>query len=512
MFLERSSIFAYLFAFGPKGLTFRRNFISFYSLAVSPRRRPFAPEVTLYPSRLLKPSHGPRFLNLYGVLRMIRWMTVVCLFVASALPAFAGAGDQWAQCEYLPGRLIVDFAPSMNSRIPTPGQNGILQVGVPSLDEIFQEFEFTKAYRLVPDGIIARLKTPPDLYRTYVLIFRNEYPALDVLDRLSKDINVTSVEPDLLARICRVPNDDLWGSQWDKRIVGVDWAWDFNTGDSSMICVGIDTGVDWNHPDIGLVDTLNPSLGWALWVNPDEDVNGNRLPYDWTDYPGDSGDLNGVDDGDNGYVDDFLGWDFINNIGGCEPGEDCDDPDNDMFGMEPHGTHVAGLMAAHGDDGIGVAGMMWHGRLMALRAGYLSNTGQGYMPESATVPAIYYAAANGAKVLNMSFGGPGFSSQSQNACTAAWNQGLILFAASGNDYSSNPNHYPANYENVIAVNATNDQDGLAEWSNRGTWTDLESPGAEPGIWSTTINGYGGPTWPVPTLRVLPRFCGACSQI
>ncbi len=443
---------------------------------------------------------------------MIRWLIFVACLVMISIAALAGPGDQWAQCEYLPGRLIVDFAPSINPHVPTVSQSGIVQLGIPSLDELFQEFEVTMAYRLVPDGIIARLKTPPDLYRTYVLIFRREYPALSVLDRFASDPNVTSVEPDLLSRTCRAPNDNLWGSQWDKRVIGADVAWDFNTGDSSMICVGIDTGVDWNHPDIGLTDTLNPSLGWALWVNPDEDVNGNRLPYNWTDYPGDTEDLNGVDDGENGYVDDFLGWDFIRNIGGCATGEDCDNQqDNDMFGMESHGTHVGGLMAAHGNNGVGVAGGMWDGRLMALRAGYLSSSGQGYMPESATVPAIYYAAANGAKVLNMSYGGPGFSSQSQNACNSAWNQGCILFAASGNDGSSSPNHYPANYENVIAVNSTNDDDALSDFSNRGTWTDLDSPGGYPGIWSTVVNGYGGGTW-VGTSMASPNAAGIAALL
>ena len=424
---------------------------------------------------------------------MIRWLILTICLAAFSLPVLAGAADQWISTEYLPGRLIVDFTESVNPRVPALDDNGIAQIGIPSLDEIFQEFEVSAATRLVPDGIIAKLKTPPDLYRTYVLVFRPEYPALDVLERLAADVNVKSVEPDLLYRAFNVPNDALWSSQWDKRLIGCDVVWDVEVGDPSIICAGIDTGVDWNHPDLGMMDTNNVSLGWALWVNPGEDLDGDGVPYYWTDYPGDTDDLDGVDNDANGFDDDFLGWDFINNIGGCYPGEDCDDQDNDMFGMEPHGTHVGGIMAAHGNNGIGVTGCMWSGRLMALRAGYRASNGMGYMPESATVPAIYYAAANGAKVINMSYGGGGGGGGAQAAINAAWNQGCILFAATGNDGVTTP-QYPANFENVISVNATNDQDQLESWSNRGTWTDLDSPGGNPGIWSTVINGYGGGDW------------------
>ena len=422
---------------------------------------------------------------------MIRWSLFLLLFTVTSLPVIGGPADQWTESEYLPGRLIVDFSQSINPRVPALDQNGIVQLGIPSLDNIFQEFEVTKAVRLVPDGIIAKLKTPSDLYRTYVLVFRPEYSVLDALDRLAGDANVVSVQPDILYRIDRIPNDAFWNSMWDKQIMGVDVAWEFSTGDPSIICAGIDTGVDWNHPDIGMMDTSNASLGWRLWVNPDEDLDQDGIPYVWTDYPGDPDDLNGLDDGENGYVDDFLGWDFINNIGGCYPGEDCDNMDNDMFGLESHGTHVGGLMAAHGNNGIGVAGGMWDGRLMALRAGYLSNDNppQGYMPESATAPAIYYAAANGARVLNMSYGGGSFSPQGNNACQSAWNQGCLLFAASGNNYGNINPHYPAAYDNVIAVNSIDNGDIISDFSNYGTWTDLNAPGGSPGVWSTIINGY-----------------------
>jgi hypothetical protein len=148
-------------------------------------------------------------------------------------------------------------------------------------------------------------------------------------------------------------------------------------------------------------------------------------------------------------------------------------------------------MAADGNNGIGMTGFVWDGTLMALRAGYEDEEGQGYMPQSATLPAIYYAVANGATIINMSYGGPGSSPEAANAMTAAWNNGAILFAASGNDGSTSSDNYPANYDEVIAVNATSSDDRLVGFSNRGPWTDICAPGAN--VLGTVI-GSGYESW------------------
>jgi len=396
------------------------------------------------------------------------------------MTASAAASDlnRWLACDMTPGQLIVSVHEDVRFEPSLDEANDVLRSNSESLNEVFREFEFNHARRLVPDGILARLRVAPDFYHTYVLSFRSEYPVLNVVSRLAFNPAVVHVEPDMIYRIRRIPNDALWNSQWDKRIVGAPAVWDVSTGSPDIICVGIDTGVDWNHPD------LTPNL----WVNPGEDLDGDGVA--WTDpgYPGDYDDLNGTDDDGNGYTDDFLGWDFIYGIGNCAPGEDCDSQmDNDVFGLHPHGTHVGGIMAARGNNSIGMAGMCWVGTLMGIRAGYVDRQGTGGIPASAELPAILYAVANGARVVNMSYGGGGSSSYSEAVMDAAWEQGAILFAASGNDGSTDP-QYPAAYENVIAVNSTENNDRLSWWSNRGTWTDLCAPGS--GIMSTVINSYG----------------------
>ena len=396
----------------------------------------------------------------------------------AAVGAATASVDRWTSCEFTPGQLIVSFSDDIRIHPNLDEADGVLVTNSGTLNEIFREFEFTHARRLVSDGTLARLRVAPDFYRTYVMTFRSEYPVLDVLSRLESDPGIARVEPDFVYRFRRIPNDALWSSQWDKRIVGAPAVWDVTLGSSDIICVGIDTGIDWNHPD------LTPNL----WVNPGEDLDGDGVA--WTDpgYPGDYDDLNGTDDDGNGHMDDFLGWDFIYGIGNCATGEDCDSQmDNDMFGLHPHGTHVGGIMAARGNNDIGVAGMCWLGKLMGIRAGYIDRQGEGGIPASAELPAILYAVANGARVINMSYGGGGGSSYSEEVMDIAWDAGAILFAASGNDGSTDP-QYPAAYENVIAVNATESNDHLSWWSNRGTWTDLCAPGS--GIMSTVINSYG----------------------
>ena len=393
--------------------------------------------------------------------------------------AWCAESDLWSDGEFQPGRLIVSFKTEGLPEFDRDKPAQPLGVGVKSLDELFSRYEATSLRRLVPDGILSRLRTPPDLFGTYVLSFSPPHKLLDFLDDLARDPNVRAVQPDLLRPVCRVPNDPLWSSQWDKRLMGAHRVWDISTGSRNIICVGIDTGVDWNHPD------LTPSL----WVNPGEDVDGDSAAWTRSEYPGDWDDVNDIDDDSDGYVDDLLGWDFVYDLQGCAPGEDCDSHgDNNMFGQNSHGTHVAGIMCAAGNNGIGVAGLSWVGRLMALRAGFQSADGLGYILESASAAAILYAAAHGAKVINMSYGSSAYSSTERDVLDAAWNQGCLLVAASGNEASTEP-HYPAAYDNVMAVNATNDQDHLAHWSNRGSWTDLCAPGAEPGIMSTVINGY-----------------------
>ena len=268
----------------------------------------------------------------------------------------------------------------------------------------------------------------------------------------------------------RTADDPYRPSQFHLTITDCETAWWWASGSAPSAVVGIiDTGVMYDHPD------LSPNI----WINPGEDLNGNGVvdPSDW----------NGLDDDTNGYIDDFWGWDWVN-VGQSAvwPGEDGETPDNDPSDFDGHGTHCAGDASQRANNARGGAGVGWGVKIMALRAGYLSVSGQGLIAyyNEATV----YAAENGADVISMSFGGTGFSAYTQQVLNFAYNRGVVSIAAAGNE-SSSQIHYPAGYQHVIAVGATDAQDQMADFSNYGSWVDLFAPGVS--IFSTTNNGgYG----------------------
>ncbi|MFH1011094.1 MAG: S8 family serine peptidase [bacterium] len=385
--------------------------------------------------------------------------------------------------EWVPGHLIVNLKASAGAAIPVTLDDGIVSMGIPSLDGLLAAYRIYEAKRLVPDEILSRLEFSPDFGRLYLLSFPITTDVLSMRADFEANPYVQYAEPDLLRRILRNPNDPLWSNQWDKIRMACDVAWDYTTGDSTIIVCAIDTGTDWNHPD------LTPNL----WVNPGEDLDGDGVPWDYEDLCGDQDDIDRVDNDGNGYVDDLIGWDFIDNISGCAAWEDCDEEDMNPFGLEPHGTHCLGLMAARGDNATGVTGAGWTLTGMAIRAGYLASDGWAYMPLSATLPAIYYAAAMGAKVIVMPYGGPAESSSEREAVQWAWNHGCLLFGAAGNE-ASEQMLYPACHPHVMSVASTDNGDHLSSWSNRGTWLDICAPGGPPGCWSTIIDGYGGSAW------------------
>ena len=272
--------------------------------------------------------------------------------------------------------------------------------------------------------------------------------------------DVLYAEPNYLYEMSAPPNetdfDELWGmNNTGQTVNGVAGtadadidapeAWDTETGSSNVVVAVVDTGITHDHPD------LAPNM----WVNPGET-------------PG-----NDVDDDGNGRIDDIRGWDFVAN-------------DNDPFDLNLHGTHVAGTIGAQGNNTFGVAGVNWDVSLMALRV--LNNAGSG--TNAAITAAFNYAGDNGADVVNVSLGGPGSSQSMRDAIAGAPNTLFVVAAGnegSNNDSGFSPN-FPCNYTtaNNICVAATNSNDALAGFSNRGaTSVDLAAPGRS--IFSTMPN-------------------------
>jgi subtilisin family serine protease len=290
------------------------------------------------------------------------------------------------------------------------------------------------------------------------------------------DPDVLWAEPNYIYTLRAVPDDPDFGRQWPLENTGQSGgapgadisavaAWDVETGSPDAVIAIIDTGLDLGHPDMAA----------NIWRNPGE-IAGN-----------------GLDDEGNGYMDDLHGWDFVEATG-CASGEDCAAPDNDPSDFHGHGTHVASIAAAAANNGLGIAGVAYGSRVMPVRAGYKSASGSGLIESVDAASAIVYAAENGARVINLSFGDYEKSNLIEEAMAFAAARGALVAAAAGNDNSSSL-MYPAASGNmaVMAVGATDQLDRRAAFSNYGDWVDVSAPGvtiyaAWPGAGYRTMSG------------------------
>ena len=291
---------------------------------------------------------------------------------------------------------------------------------------------------------------------------------------------VEIVEPNFIYRIqgnakSVVPNDPEFGKLWGLHntgqadpkgqtgVAGVDVnalkAWEITKGSDEVLVAVIDTGVDYNIPD------LKPNS----WVNQAE-KDGEA----------------GVDDDGNGYVDDVYGYDFANN-------------DPDPVDDHGHGSHCAGTIGAHGNDGVGVVGVAWKVKIVGVK--FLTASGSGSL--EGALKSIDYATKIGVDIMSNSWGGGGFSQTLEDAIKRANDKGILFVAAAGNDNRNNDSRptYPAGYEvaNVVSVAAIDNKGRRASFSNYGKKTvDIAAPGVN--ILSTTPGGlksYSGTSMATP---------------
>lgn len=295
----------------------------------------------------------------------------------------------------------------------------------------------------------------PNLLNIYLIKFSD--PKLDPFKsaaEYSQDPNIEYAEPNFVYKINQtVPNDPYysssgsWGQNyddlWGLKKIQAEKAWGITTGSEDIVVAITDTGIDYNHPD----------LQGQLWSNKDEIPN------------------NGLDDDNNGYIDDVKGWDFTNS-------------DNDPMDDHGHGTHVAGTINALTNNAEGIAGISWDSKVMPLKG--LTREGWGYTSWLAN--AINYAVFEGADAINMSWGGLGESQVIKEALTSAYVSGVVLVAAAGNGYGTDVEIiYPAKDPHVITVASSDHNDLISDFSSIGVKVDVAAPGGD--------SGYSGPPDP-----------------
>lgn len=264
---------------------------------------------------------------------------------------------------------------------------------------------------------------------------------------------VEYIEPNYYYYLDRRPDDSNYKYQWGIKNIGqqdndgntgeagvdidVEDTWDVTTGSNNVVVAVIDTGIDLKHKD----------LKNNIWIN-EKELNGKE----------------GVDDDGNGYTDDVNGYSFD---------ESTSSPKDD----HGHGTHCAGVIGAKGNDAIGIAGVNWKVKLMAVK--FLSKDGRGTL--DGALKSIVYAVDNGAKILSNSWGGGAESQAMKDAISYSLSKGALFVAAAGNNGSDTDlePHFPSSYDvgNVISVAAINNLGNLADFSNFGIKSvDIAAPG------------------------------------
>ncbi len=393
---------------------------------------------------------------------LIRFLTVLW-GVSVLLPAatFGLLVDQPSfQDRYQTHQLIIKVRPDVNMKLKY--EDGKLSTSVASIDALHEEYQVRSQRPLLKKGANRVAANPlKDIYILHV----DEDTDLEAMKTAYAALfAVEYAIPDYSVQLHDLPDDPLFPHQYAlsntgqghyqiARNGGHHLITYFGTPDadidadevflsppdntSTVVVAIVDTGVDWDHPD----------LASNMWNNPGE------IPD------------NGIDDDHNGYVDDIVGWDFSGTDEGLGlPITEDNDP-TDKYG---HGTHCAGIVASIINNSAGVAGVVPDARIMALKFYPL-------MTLSMAANAIIYAADNGADVINMSWGLGWEIPVVEDALEYAYSRGVVLVASAGNDGAEYVN-YPASYPMTMAISASDADDHVTSFSTFSSFITVTAPG------------------------------------
>lgn len=323
--------------------------------------------------------------------------------------------------------------------------------GIGQVDKVLVDLRASDIFPLFPlkSDIKKRMIGDEDLAKIIRINYNSAVDPFDAAIMIMKDNKdlIEWAEPSIVYERDYIPNDPSLSAQWHIGKINSYQAWDILKGDTNVVIGIVDSGSDFDHPDLAA-----------------------NIKYNYADP------VNGIDDDANGYVDDFKGWDFYYNDG---------DPQIQSSGND-HGSHVSGCASQVTDNSVHGGGIGFKSKLKISKhtddtdpQSSLYNTDQG----------VYYCYTNGAKVINCSFGSSYYSSTSQSIMNSAWANGTVICASAGNGDANgigqNWARYPASYENVVSVAASTSGDIKTTFSNYHSTVDVTAPGQE--ILSTVYN-------------------------
>lgn len=360
--------------------------------------------------------------------------------------------------DYHPGKIVIKYESGYHSLDEDLKDNIGKILGKFDLDEFAGENNLGQLRKLGMQNLLPGSKISEfqrkinSLSRIYIANYQSSADALMAAAKISSLPGIEYAEPIYIREIDDIPNDTLRPAQYYLDLIRAPEAIDylaqkFPDGTDTVIVGVVDTGVFMEHPDLEQVIYARPGE-----TGLDENMNDKRD--------------NGIDDDGNGYVDDWRGWDF-----GGESGESQDNNPNPGHG---HGTHVAGIIAATADNVAGIAGIARNVKILPVKIGYDFSLSRTIVN---TYEGLLYAALAGAEIINCSWGGGGYSESEQEIVDMAVELGVLIIAAAGND-GRNMDYYPAAYDGVVSVAATDSDDEKAGFSNYAGSVDLSAPGVD----------------------------------
>lgn len=344
---------------------------------------------------------------------------------------------------FVSGELIIKFKSDVDVTV-TISEKGITKTGIASIDQLNEQHN---VYAV--EKVFKNLKTDEDVHglsHFYKFTIPKNSDILSVAEAYKKNPNVRYTGPNYIMKACLTPNDPYysssgsWGQDFQDlyglHLINASGAWDISTGDQDVVVAVVDTGIDYNHEDIAE----------NMWINTDE------IPD------------NDADDDSDGFVDNIYGADIFYN-------------DSDPMDYYGHGTHCAGTIGAVGNNSLGVVGVNWQTRIMAVKG--LDDSGNGDVTSLAG--ALVWSADQGAKIISNSWASiDPFPSEPtiEAAVRYAYDKGCVLVFAAGNENDDVQYYCPQNMKETITVAAVDHQDKKPEFSNWGEKVDVCAPGVE----------------------------------